>query len=141
MGYGIKIKQFRLRGGMSVEEAAKRADIAPGTLLGYENEETPIPVTAFLKLSRLYGFDVFDILGVSDNTHAPSEQSLIYDTSPIELFKAHCETVIGKERDTDAAFGNTLPEQYYDNRYEKLLSEIMSDPELRAHFPDIESGV
>ena len=138
MGYGIRIKQIRIRAGLTIEEAARRSEISPGTLASYENEEIPIPVTSFVKLARLYGFDVIDVLGVYGEDIPSGSDALVYDIPPDEILMAYCDIAVQKERDRDAKFGNVLPQSYYDMQHRKLFNRVKNDPEIKAYFSDHE---
>lgn len=139
MSYGIKIKQIRLSVGMSLEDAASRSGISAGTLYSYENEELPLPVTAFVKLAKTYGFDVLEVLGVNEPENEAQIRSLVYDAPPVELLKAYCDIVVKKEQERDLVFGNRLPSGYYEKRYSELFGRVKDYPAIKVYFPDIES--
>ena len=115
MDYGIKIKQYRIRAGYTLDEAAKLVGTTPVSLSRYENDDAEIPVTVFVKLARLYKFDVFDIMGVR---HPDKDMS---DEEFLMLLEAHCWHVVKEERKRNNSFGNILPEAYYKNRYRELF--------------------
>lgn len=114
MSYGIKIKQYRIRAGYTLEEAAKLAGTTPVSLSRYENDAAEIPVTVFVKLARLYKFDVWDVMRVHDNEKVTAEEFLM-------LLETHCWYVVEEEQKRNNSFGNILPEAYYKNRYRELL--------------------
>ena len=138
MGYGIKIKQIRIRAGLTIEEAARRSEISPGTLTSYENEEIPMTVTSFVKLARIYGFDVIDVLGVQEGNKEDGEGALVYDIPPDEILMAYCDIAVQKEREQDEKFGNMLPQSYYDMQHNKLFNRVKNDPVIKAYFSDHE---
>lgn len=115
MDYGIKIKQYRLRAGYTLEEAAKLVGTTPVTLSRYENNDAEIPATVFVKLARLYKFDVFHVMGVVEPGKGISDEEFIM------LLEAHCSHVVDEERKRNISFGNILPEDYYTKRYRELL--------------------
>ena len=138
MGYGIKIKQIRIRAGLTIEEAARRSEISPGTLTGYENEEIPIPVTSFVKLARLYGFNMFEVLEVNGGGSSYGADTLVYDVPPDEILMAYCDIAVQKEREQGEKFGNVLPRSYYEMQHKKLFNRVKNDPEIKAYFSDHE---
>lgn len=126
MGYGIKIKQYRIRAGYTLEEAAKLIGSTPVSLSRYENDAAPIPVTVFVKLARLYKFDVFYVIGVRRREKGVSDEDFVM------LLEAHCWYMVEEERERNISFGNMLPEDYYTKRYRELF-----DAE-RSSFPSMD---
>ena len=84
MDYGIKIKQYRIRAGYTLDEAAKLVGTTPVSLSRYENDDAEIPVTVFVKLARLYKFDVFDIMGVRHPDKDMSDEEFAVIVGDIE---------------------------------------------------------
>ncbi len=82
--YGLKLKCFRKAACLSQEAAAELVGISANTMSSYENGESTIPLSVFIKLADLYNFDVYDILRV----HEPSGE-IIYDATEDELKRAH----------------------------------------------------
>ena len=115
MDYGIKIKQYRIRAGYTLDEAAKLVGTTPVTLSRYENDAAEIPATVFVRLARLYKFDVFHVIGVKTGGKDMLDEEFIM------LLEAHCWYVVEKERESNISFGNILPEAYYTKRYRELL--------------------
>ena len=115
MDYGIKIKQYRIRAGYTLDEAAKLVGTTPVTLSRYENNTAEIPATVFVKLARLYKFDVFHVMGVETGKKGMLGEELVM------LLEAHCWYVVEDERERNISFGNILPEDYYTKRYRELL--------------------
>lgn len=115
MGYGIKIKQYRIRAGYTLTEAAKLVGTTPVSLSRYENDTIEIPVTVLVKLARLYKFDVFPVIGVETGDKGMLDEEFVL------LLETHCWYVAEMERERNISFGNILPEDYYTKRYRELL--------------------
>ena len=124
MEYGIKIKQYRILAGYTLDEAAKLAGTTPVSLSRYENDAADIPVTVLVKLARLYKFDVFHVIGVETGERVNEDEFIM-------LLEAHCWYMTEKERERNISFGNILPEAYYNQRYGELLdAEKSSFPSM-----------
>lgn len=134
MGYNFyKLAMYRKRKNLTQEEAAKILNISRNTLIMYEKGKLDIPLTVFIKMSELYEFDVFDILGVND-------AKLDNAVEHYYMIKAHVTHVIRQEVNVNKMiYGEEMYSQdYYAKRYLKLLNnKLASDiynyhPEVRA---------
>lgn len=128
MNTGLQLKLLRKQNGYTREEVAKAIGISENTVLNYEKNKTPVPISVMIKLSRLYDFDVFKVFGVRD-------ASLVYDVPVYYYFKAHFEYAIRHERENDLKFGNVLPDEYYAERLRSSFREYINDPTFIKNYP------
>lgn len=125
MKYGLKLKLYREKLGLTQEEVAKKIDISRTTLSNYENSITPVPITVFINLARLYKCDVFEIMGVHDSD---IENQLELDVNPYYLIKAHARYIISCEMKADEMFGNKYSNEYYNSRFRAKIKDMLNNP-------------
>lgn len=136
MAGGEMLRQFRKQNGLTIEEAADVIDISESALALYERNKKRIPISVFIKLSCLYGFDVFDIMQV----HEPTDME--EDIPAYNLIAAHCRYFIDRRIMSDINFGYTdIPDEYYNESYRELIHRYASDPEYRKIFPGLDESV
>ncbi len=56
------LKDARISAGYTQKEAALKLGVAESTIVRWENNKCPIKIESFLKLSRIYGIPIQDIL-------------------------------------------------------------------------------
>ena len=134
MGYGERLRRFRKKTHLTLEEAADVIDISESSLALYERNEKKIPISVFIKLSCLYGFDVFEIMHV----HEPDFDE---DIPAYHLIDAHCRHLIARRIESDTAFGNYAPNEYYNESYRQLIHEYVSDPGYCERFPGLDKAL
>lgn len=133
MACGERLRMFRKSTRLTIAEAADVIDISESSLALYERNEKRIPISVFIKLSCLYGFDVFDIMHVYEPTDFDE------DIPAYNLIAAHCRHLIACRIKSDTAFGNTdVPEAYYNECYRQLIHEYASNPEYCEEFPGLD---
>ncbi len=133
--YYYKLALYRKKLGLTQAEAADMLGISRNALAKYETGKNDIPLTVFVKMSELYGFDTLDILGVNE----PGDNSgLIYDVGYYYIIKAHVCYLIRKEIDiNNSMYGEGAFEaEYYRERYIEILNETLSK-KLFAQRADI----
>lgn len=60
---GLKLKLKRKECGLTQQEVADYLKISRNTLSVYESGKTDIPLTVFIRISKLYGCDIDEIYG------------------------------------------------------------------------------
>ena len=133
--YGDKLRYFRKKTKLTLEEAADVIDIAESSLALYERNEKRIPISVFIKLACLYGFDVYDVFQVHD------PEDFEEDIPLYNIIDAHCRYLIACRIKSDTAFGNNAPEEYYNESYRQLIHEYVSNPDYRKSFPGLDEAV
>lgn len=86
MEIGYKLEEQRKKAGYTQAEAADLLGISRSTLIRYENDYEMPAMNTFLKMSKLYDFDVYDVLGVNDPLYDTMD-----DGARSELRQAHIE--------------------------------------------------
>lgn len=129
MAYGYKLKFFRKRAGLKEAEAAKIIGISESSLSKYENDIKKVPISVFVKLARLYDFDVIDVLNVHDG------DGLVADMPMFSLVAAHCAYAIKKEMSSEQSFGNAGSLDEYHERYMELVNEYAANPIYTLNYP------
>ena len=135
MSYGERLRYFRKKSHLTIGEAAKLINISEKSLSMYELDKQKLPISVFIKLSKLYGFDVYDVFRV----HAPSE--LEEDIPAYNIITAHCDYIISKRIKADKEFGNEFSEEFYDQEYKELIEEFTSDEFYAEQFPGLDKSV
>lgn len=134
MKYGLKLKLYREKLGLTQEEVAAAIGVDRGTLSNYENSITRVPLTIFIRLAELYKCDVFDIMGVRDSQ---PEDQLLFDVNPYYLIKAHARYVIAREKEADEMFGSSYSEEYYNSRFRDKIKDMLDNPIYTENFEAI----
>ncbi len=137
MNYGLKLKLFRKRAGLTLKEVSEVTGISVASLSSYENREKSIPVSVLIKLSNLYMFDVFDVLGVRAKYDDCGDEYIEMDLNPYYLIRAHCENVLEKEMRSEKLFGNEpMPNEYYNMRFEELIEDTINSSFFGKKYSD-----
>ncbi len=113
-----KLELARMQCGKTQEEVAAYLGISRNTLIAYEKGKSAIPLTVFTRLSKLYHCDVFDIFSVHTD-------HLIYDAPIMELYNAHAQYQIEQKQTINKINGIYLPDEYYREEYEHILSQFI----------------
>ena len=133
MEVGERLTLYRKRSGLKLEEAASALGISRNTLSAYESGKSKTPLSVFIKLTKLYNCDVFDIYSV----HTAVDM-LSIDVSVYELFKAHARYIINCEIANDKEhLLSRMPEEYYEKRYRDYLSGIILGSEFSKAYGNI----
>lgn len=119
MKVGLKLKLARKRKGIKLNDAAELLGISTETLSSYESNKTVPTLLGFIKMAKLYDFDVFDIYEVHSDTKGMSVDLDIY-----ELFKAHAKFVIKNQYENDCKIQRHTDE-YYEHAYNEYLSDMI----------------
>lgn len=123
--YYYKLAIYRKKLGLTQAEAADMLGISRNALAKYETGKNDIPLTVFVKMSELYGFDTLDILGVNE----PGENNgIIYDKGYYYILKAHVCYLIRKEINiNNSMYGEeAFDAVYYKERYKEVLKDTLS---------------
>lgn len=126
MGYYYKLALMRKRKGLTQAEAADLLEISRSALIMYENGKLDVPLSIFIKMARLYGFDTLEVLGVND----PSEScGIVFDINYYYMIKAHVCYVVEKEAAVNREmYGEDVyDEEYYADRYISILKDLLSE--------------
>lgn len=99
-GFGTRIKRLRRYCGLTQRDAAELLGIARTTLIQYENNAKPIPLSVLVQMTELYECTVFDIFGVR------TPPNIEYDISPYYLLKANARINIIQEMDALKRFAS-----------------------------------
>jgi transcriptional regulator with XRE-family HTH domain len=122
-----KLRFYRLREGLTIEQAAKELGISRQTLAKYEENEIPLPVTLFIKIVALYKIDSISLLGVEDISSSAFE----FDVSPYYLIKLYAHQHIKDEIAKEQSFTETQPDTaYFVTRYKELVKEYINSLSL-----------
>ncbi len=114
---GLRLELMRRKNNLTQEEVADIIGVSRNTVMAYEKGKSPIPITIFIRLAKLYDCEVIDIFGVNTNM-------LVADVPVIELFKAQAEYTINRERRLNNELGMEMPEVYYEEKYKKAVAEL-----------------
>lgn len=126
MGYYYKLALMRKRKGLTQAEAADLLGISRSALIMYENGKLDVPLSIFIKMAKLYGFDTLEVLGVND----PSEScGIIFDINYYYMLKAHVCYIVEKEAAVNREmYGEDVYDAaYYADRYINILKDILSE--------------
>ena len=133
MEVGARLTLYRKRSGLTLEEAADALGISRNTLSAYESGKSKTPLSVFIKLTKLYNCDVFDVYGV----HTAVEM-LDFDVPVYEMFKAHARYTINCEIANDKEHMlSKMPDKYYEKRYRDYLSCMVLGSEFSKFFGNI----
>ncbi|WP_269858052.1 helix-turn-helix domain-containing protein [Streptomyces sp. RPT161] len=70
-GLGVRLREWRRRGGLTLEAAAARVGLSPAYLSRLETESRQPSLPVLLGLSRVYGTTVAELLGEQAVAHDP----------------------------------------------------------------------
>lgn len=119
-----KLELKRKEAHITQEEAAKHIGVSRATLISYENGSTPIPVTTFIRLCKLYHCDTVDIFGVNSDHFE-------YDVPASEIYKEHFRYLVNKEREINETInGIFVPDSYYDALFKKYWDKYEKDGKI-----------
>ena len=125
-----KLRFYRIREGLTIEQAAKELGISRQTLTKYEENQIPIPITLFIKMVSLYKIDSMSLFGVEDISSSDFE----FDISPYYLIKLYAHQHIKGEIINEQSFAKT-DTAYFVERYKKLVKEYIAT--ISTSKPDI----
>jgi transcriptional regulator with XRE-family HTH domain len=118
-----KLRFYRIREGLTIEQAAKELGISRQTLTKYEENEIPLPVTLFIKIVALYKIDSISLLGVEDISTSAFE----FDVSPYYLIKLYAYQHIKDEITKEQSFTESQTDTaYFVTRYKELVREYIN---------------
>ena len=127
-----KLRFYRIREGLTIEQAAKELGISRQTLTKYEENQIPIPITLFIKMVSLYKIDSMSLFGVEDISSSDFE----FDISPYYLIKLYAHQHIKGEIINEQSFAKTKTDTaYFVERYKKLVKEYIAT--ISTSKPDI----
>ena len=127
-----KLRFYRIREGLTIEQAAKELGISRQTLTKYEENQIPIPITLFIKMVSLYKIDSMSLFGVEDISSSDFE----FDISPYYLIKLYAHQHIKGEIINEHSFVKTNTNtDYFIKRYKELVKEYIAT--ISTSLPDI----
>ncbi len=145
MEIGNKIKQLRLRRGITQEAMAQHFGITPQAVSKWEREVTTPDISMLPDISAYFGVTIDELFALSDDTRMERIQNMLWDDryyDPVEvdsireflLNKGKREPENGKVYEYLAEIENHLAQEHYEKAEEYAKEALRRDPDLRdAH--------
>lgn len=123
--YPDKLKELRLKQGLSIEEVAQYLEISVELYKKYEDAVRQLPVTLFVKLMKLYNENVYDLLGVFEK-EGVMHLDIDCENPKLLIAEAMADIMTSKCLEVAELFGNTVDKETYDKMCKEYLDEYLN---------------
>lgn len=122
--YGRKIKYYRIKNGLTIDELAKQLSITKAAVSQYENDKRDPDFDALKKISHIFGISMIKLMPNNDSNfvfnHYSFRKKMSASQNEIELLKEDIETQCKNQIETMDLLG-ILPEKPF--KAKKLCAE------------------